>query len=131
MVKILSDKKIQCAFCKGTGIHPGSRVGKCVSCRGQGEVKVKSSVIQCHICKGRGKSLNSPKLSCLQCKGIGVIEKLKSESKLTDVIGDRFGEIVKRLRWTRKEIQEREAEIKKKLKIVKPYVKKIKKETLI
>lgn len=127
---MLSGKKFKCAFCKGTGIYPGSRVGKCASCRGKGEVKVKSPVIQCPVCKGRGKSLNSPILSCLQCKGIGVIEGAKNKSGLANMMGERMGEIVKRLKWVRKEIENKEAEIKNKLKPAQPYVKKIKKETL-
>ncbi|MFH1030867.1 MAG: hypothetical protein V1770_06465 [bacterium] len=130
MIKMLSAKKIKCAFCKGTGGHPYAPLGKCASCRGKGEVLFKCPTIQCPSCKGSGKSLNSPRLACLQCKGIGVIKKSKSENGLADIIGDRLGEIVKRLGWMRKEIENKEKEIKHKLKPARPYMGKIKKETL-
>ncbi|MFH1175739.1 MAG: hypothetical protein V1698_03390 [bacterium] len=130
MIKMLSEKKFKCSFCKGTGVHPYALLGKCASCRGKGEVIFKCPTIQCPSCKGSGKSLNSPRLACLQCKGIGVIEDTKNKSNLANTMGERMKEIAERLKRTRKEIKNKEAEIKNKLKPAQLYVKKMRKETI-
>jgi len=61
---------------------------------------------------------------------MGAIEKSESGGDVADVIGERLGEITKRLSWTRKEAEKKTKEIEKRLKPVKPFVKEIEKESL-
>ncbi len=130
MTEILQGKKFKCAFCGGTGIQPRSLKSHCFSCRGKGEVEFKGPAVTCPLCKGTGKTSNASTLSCLRCKGIGVVEKDKIEGSSADIIGERLGEITKRLRWLRKETEKKEKEIEKKLEPIKPFVKEIKKESI-
>jgi len=65
-----------CAFCQGTGVHPGSR-NTCTTCRGIGMVEVTANAITCPCCVGSGRAADdfwpdSP-LSCGCCEGKGVV----------------------------------------------------------
>lgn len=129
MIEILQGKKFKCAFCGGTGIQPRSLKSRCFACRGKGEVGFDSPVVKCPSCQGKGTASGSQMLSCIRCGGIGVVEKNKEGGDAADIIGERLGEIAKRLKWTRKETEEKTKEIEKRLKPVKPFIKEIKKET--
>lgn len=125
MVEILQGKKFKCAFCGGTGIQPRSLKSRCLACRGKGEVEFEGPAITCPSCKGKGRSPGALGLACIHCKGVGVVEK----GEAADVLGERLGEIVKRLSWTREETEKKTKEVEKRLKPIKPFVKELKKET--
>jgi RecJ-like exonuclease len=130
MAEILSSTKFKCAFCGGTGIQPRSFKSRCLTCRGKGEIEFEGPAVQCSSCKGTGKTSNSFTLSCLSCKGAGAIEKVKSKSDVGDIVGERLGEITKRLQWMRKETEKKTEEIEQKLEPIKPLIKELKKETV-
>lgn len=127
MTEILSGTKFKCAFCGGTGIQPRSLKSRCFPCRGKGEVKFEGPAILCPSCKGNGKSPGALGLACIRCKGLGAVEVEKE--KPTNALGERLGEITKRLQWTRKETEKKTKEIEKRLKPIKPFIKEVKKET--
>lgn len=68
-----------CAFCRGTGVHPGSRL-TCTTCRGVGRVEIAVGAVTCPCCHGTGRAAecaryiwpDSP-LSCLWCGGKGFV----------------------------------------------------------
>lgn len=126
MVEILQGRKFKCAFCGGTGVQPRSLKSRCLACRGKGEVEFKGTAITCPSCKGKGKSPGALGLACIRCKGAGVCEK----EEAADVLGERLGEIVKRLSWTRKETEKKTKEVEKRLKSIRPFVKEVEKESL-
>lgn len=57
-------------------------------------------------------------LACIRCKGVGIVEKREA----VDVLGERLGEITKRLSWTRKETEKKTKEVEKRLKSIKPFI---------
>lgn len=126
MAEILQGRKFKCAFCGGTGVQPRSLKSRCLACRGKGEVEFRGPAITCPSCKGKGKSPGALRLTCIRCKGAGVVEK----GEAADVLGERLGEIVKRLLWTRKETEKKTKEVEKRLKPIKPFIKEVQKETL-
>lgn len=128
MAGILQGEKFKCAFCKGSGMQPRSLHSRCIACRGKGDVEFDGPVLQCPSCQGRGMASGSQTLSCIRCGGIGVVEKTSEDKDMADVIGERLGEITKRLRWTRKETEKRTKEVEKRLKPIKSFVKELKKE---
>jgi DnaJ-class molecular chaperone len=68
-----------CAFCRGTGVHPGSR-NTCTTCGGVGAVEIPDDAVTCPCCGGTGRAADdanyiwpdSP-LSCGCCEGKGVV----------------------------------------------------------
>jgi DnaJ-class molecular chaperone len=65
-----------CAFCRGTGVHPGSRL-TCTTCGGAGRVETTAAAVTCRCCDGTGRSADdiwpdSP-LSCVCCGGKGFV----------------------------------------------------------
>jgi DnaJ-class molecular chaperone len=65
-----------CAFCRGSGVHPGSR-NTCTTCDGVGTVEVPAHTVPCPNCGGSGRAADylwpdSP-LSCGCCRGKGVV----------------------------------------------------------
>lgn len=126
MAEILPGRKFKCAFCGGTGVQPRSLQSRCFTCHGKGEVKFESPAITCPSCKGTGKSPGALGLACIRCKGAGVVEKREA----ADVLGERLGEITKRLSWSRKETEQKTKGIEKRLKPIKPFIKEVKKETV-
>ncbi len=134
MAEILQGKKscgersqtIKCAFCGGSGKQPHSTFSRCAACRGKGDVEFKEPVAKCPSCQGRGKAPGSAILSCIRCRGAGVIEKDKKTVENTaDIIGERLGEITKKLEQTERKIEKKTKEIKERLKPVKSFAKKI------
>lgn len=140
MVEILEGKKFsakggpargwKCAFCGGTGVQPRSLKSRCLPCRGKGEIEFDSPAITCPSCKGTGRSPGALGLACIRCKGVGVVEKGSldpaRDKEAADVLGERLGEITKRLSWTRKETEKKTKEIEKRLKPIKPFIKEVK-----
>ena len=57
-----------------------------------------------------------------------MIEKRETEDA-AGIIGERLGEITKRLQWTKKEAEKKTKEVEKRLKPIKPFIKEVKKET--
>ena len=68
-------------------------------------------------------------LSCIHCRGVGVIAQSEPAGEVADIIGERLGEITKRLRWTREEAERKTKEAEKRLQPIKHFVREIKKET--
>ncbi len=69
-------KKISCGTCSGSGQRPGSRLQRCQSCQGSGEVRrVQRSILgqfvnvsPCPQCHGEGVLIGDP---CTDCRGEG------------------------------------------------------------
>lgn len=76
---ILHPPTAPCAFCRSTGVHPGSRM-TCTSCGGVGMVEIAEDAVSCPCCNGTGRAADfteyiwpdSP-LSCGYCGGKGVV----------------------------------------------------------
>ncbi|HPK14164.1 MAG TPA: molecular chaperone DnaJ [Candidatus Paceibacterota bacterium] len=74
------NKQTICQTCGGTGAEPGTKMGTCSYCGGQGQIKeVKRTILGsfsttrvCPNCHGQGQV---PKEKCSSCKGAGVIKK--------------------------------------------------------
>jgi molecular chaperone DnaJ len=71
--KEISYKRLaSCERCSGTGGEPGSKVVKCPTCGGRGQVTVNRGFFQltqvCPRCAGRGQT---PEHACKSCKGEG------------------------------------------------------------
>lgn len=114
----------KCAFCKGSGIQPRSLRSRCIACRGKGKVEF-ANPIKCPSCQGMGRTSPSSLLSCVRCRGVGVIEKNEKGGDTTDIIRERFGEITKRLRWTRGETEKKTKEVEKRLKPIRSFIKEV------
>lgn len=77
--RVLHQPTAPCAFCRGTGVHPGSRL-TCTTCGGVGTVEVNAGAVTCPCCGGTGRAAecaryiwpDSP-LSCLWCGGKGFV----------------------------------------------------------
>lgn len=73
-------KQTQCEVCGGSGSEPGSKMEKCVTCRGQGQtVQIQRTflgsmrtVTTCSDCHGRGEK---PGKKCKHCGGDGILSK--------------------------------------------------------
>jgi DnaJ-class molecular chaperone len=77
--RALRQPTASCAFCRGTGVHPGSRM-VCTSCDGVGTVEVAEAAAMCPCCSGTGRAGDDPKhsalhipLSCVSCGGKGLV----------------------------------------------------------
>jgi DnaJ-class molecular chaperone len=72
--------KIDCAFCNGTGVHPGTMKAmsfeRCPCCEGQGIVEIQNDrkdFCTCTQCGGSGKEPDSePVKPCQVCGGLGI-----------------------------------------------------------
>lgn len=73
-------KQAKCDVCSGTGGEPGSKMDKCSTCKGQGQVTqvqrtflgAVQTVVSCSDCHGRGEK---PSKKCKHCDGSGVATK--------------------------------------------------------
>lgn len=88
------EKFITCKKCSGRGAEPGSRVNKCKTCGGSGQVQKGqrmgifsfSSVVVCEDCLGRGEI---PEKKCSNCNGHGrVKESVSMKIKIPAGISD-------------------------------------------
>jgi molecular chaperone DnaJ len=77
-----------CQECDGSGARPGSRVVKCTTCGGTGELRQEKETIlgklmqveTCKTCNGKGEIIQTP---CKKCNGKGVIgRKVRREVKI-------------------------------------------------
>lgn len=79
-------KQNKCDVCGGTGAEPGSKLEKCPTCRGQGQVVqnqrtflgTMQTVTACPDCHGRGEK---PSKKCKHCNGSGIVNS-NSEIKV-------------------------------------------------
>ena len=71
--EVVQGRIFACAFCRGTGILPGSKGIKCQVCRGGGHVEVDPPAILCAYCGGRGESNPRTNITCIVCLGKGVV----------------------------------------------------------
>jgi molecular chaperone DnaJ len=66
-----------CQRCSGAGNEPGSEIGSCTTCRGNGQVRRSqrsifgqfAQVTPCPACRGSGKVIKTP---CTNCRATGV-----------------------------------------------------------
>lgn len=73
-------KQDACEVCSGTGAEPGSKLEKCGTCHGRGQVVqnqrtflgTMQSVATCPMCQGRGEH---PSKKCKHCGGDGILAK--------------------------------------------------------
>ncbi|MFQ5853299.1 MAG: zinc finger domain-containing protein [Candidatus Binatia bacterium] len=68
----------ECAFCVGTGVHPGTKL-TCTVCKGKGTVTIGEPASECPECQGTGTAypLNLP---CTRCGGRGLVWVKEKES---------------------------------------------------
>ncbi len=72
--------KLDCAFCSGTGVHPGTMKSmsfeRCPCCEGQGIIEIKADrkdFCKCTKCGGTGKDPDSSEVvPCKVCGGLGI-----------------------------------------------------------
>ncbi len=89
-------KQSACDVCNGNGGEPGSKLEKCSTCGGQGQVAqnqrtflgTMQNIITCPNCQGRGEK---PSKKCKHCGGDGVLAK-SSEIKVKIPAGINTGE---------------------------------------
>ncbi len=73
-------KQSACDVCSGSGAEPGSKLEKCTTCHGQGQVAQQQrtflgtiqTMATCPTCQGRGEQ---PSKKCKHCGGNGVVSK--------------------------------------------------------
>jgi len=92
-------KQTQCNVCGGNGSEPGSKMEKCATCNGQGQVVqtqhtflgTMQTVNTCSDCHGRGEK---PSKKCKNCGGDGILAKIISvKIKIPSGIDD--GEVIR------------------------------------
>ncbi len=97
--EILITKTSACDECHGNGAKKGTKLKKCVTCNGQGQIKenrqtilgVMATARVCETCRGVGEI---PEEKCLACKGHGVLKK-QSAIKVGVPVGIQHGETVR------------------------------------
>ncbi|MSQ12343.1 MAG: molecular chaperone DnaJ [Dehalococcoidia bacterium] len=65
-----------CGRCKGSRAEPGTSVGRCTTCRGNGQLRRTQSnlfgqfvqIVPCPTCRGEGQAVQTP---CSECRGSG------------------------------------------------------------
>ena len=77
--RTLRQPTARCAFCRGTGVHPGTRM-TCTTCNGVGTVPAPIDAVRCPCCGGTGGARDWPDyiwpdslFSCPGCGGKGVV----------------------------------------------------------
>lgn len=76
-------KTVACDRCHGKGGDPGSKVKKCATCGGQGQVRqaqrtflgTVETVVTCATCGGQGEKWET---ACSKCRGGGVVKELRT-----------------------------------------------------
>ncbi len=76
-------KQSACDVCSGTGAEPGSKMDKCHTCGGQGQMMqnqrtifgVMQSAVVCPDCEGQGEKSSK---KCKHCGGDGILSKTSS-----------------------------------------------------
>lgn len=89
---IAVDHQPPCAFCRGTGLTPGTSYRECPECQGRGRRFGGPGLLRfgpaCSRCRGRGKVVAHP---CRHCGGVGACSS-KREYHLTIPPGIRDGD---------------------------------------
>ena len=75
-------KNIICSECRGAGAAAGSKLKRCLNCRGQGQVEERrsggfftfSQIKTCSACQGTGEKAEK---ECLKCRGAGRLKENK------------------------------------------------------
>ncbi|MFY9457898.1 MAG: hypothetical protein WAP23_03140 [Candidatus Spechtbacterales bacterium] len=77
--ELLKNKKIDCAFCKGSGTQSpgGLLVNTCAVCRGNGTHHL-DRAMRCVYCGGRGRHILNRSIPCACCGGIGAVKTPKA-----------------------------------------------------
>ncbi len=57
--RTLPQPTARCAFCRGTGVHPGTRM-TCTTCDGVGTVQAPADAVRCPCCGGTGRACDWP-----------------------------------------------------------------------
>ena len=77
--RTLRQPTVRCAYCRGTGVHPGTRM-TCTTCHGVGTVPAPADAVRCPCCGGTGGARDWPDyiwpdslFSCPGCGGKGVV----------------------------------------------------------
>jgi len=77
--RTLRQPTVRCAYCRGTGVHPGTRM-TCTTCHGVGTVPAPADAVRCPCCGGTGWARDWPgyicsdsSFSCPCCGGKGVV----------------------------------------------------------
>ncbi len=75
----MSEPTAECAFCRGSGVHPNTRM-TCSVCDGVGRAEVAPGSVRCPHCGGSGRTADCDDcpwpdsvFPCEHCKGVGVI----------------------------------------------------------
>lgn len=92
-------KQSACDVCAGSGNEPGSKMERCHSCGGQGQVMqnqrtflgTMQTVVTCPDCHGRGEK---PSKKCKHCGGDGILSKT-SDIKVKIPAGINEGEAIR------------------------------------
>ncbi len=92
-------KQSTCDVCGGNGAEPGTKMDKCHTCGGQGQVMqnqrtifgVMQSAVVCSACEGRGEK---PSKKCKHCGGDGILSKT-SDIKVKLPAGINDGEAIR------------------------------------
>ncbi len=70
---------IDCPYCRGTGVHPFTRL-TCIICDGVGKVEIPANAVPCPRCGGSGRAADDPSylwrdshFYCTHCGGKGVV----------------------------------------------------------
>lgn len=74
--RTLREPFVSCPYCRGTGVHPFSRL-TCTTCGGLGKAEIPPNAVTCSCCDGTGRAADyrwpdSP-LSCGCCYGKGLV----------------------------------------------------------
>lgn len=97
--KVSLGKTSTCENCRGTGASPGTKMKKCSTCNGKGQVSelrksflgTFSTVKTCSACFGKGEI---PEEKCKTCSGMGVHKK-QGEISFSIPAGIRHGEMIR------------------------------------
>ena len=80
-IKISIPSVENCSNCSGSGAHPGSKISKCPTCEGQGQVRISQGFFSlqqtCPRCHGSGKRIERP---CKKCSGSGKVRNKRNLS---------------------------------------------------
>ncbi len=97
--RVLISKVAACDVCSGTGAKKGTKLKKCTSCNGKGQIHETrnsffgsfTSARTCPTCQGRG---DVPEAPCSMCDGEGVAKR-DEEIRITVPAGVENGEMIR------------------------------------
>jgi molecular chaperone DnaJ len=72
------ERRVQCRWCSGNGLEPGTQRQTCPRCQGTGQVSQSKGLLRffntCPQCRGAGAIVTSP---CAACQGTGMVKEKK------------------------------------------------------